>query len=140
MSKFLIINTSEKLNPHFNCASRISFGSISSKKFKLEDFQGKLIFDLSKFQGDDIQKKTNKILSSLKFDLKLEQKRGNYEDVLLNANLNLKYAKKNINYFSQSFLNDMIVELHHSKPSCAFAKNLGADDSIQFVENEFVGI
>lgn len=136
---FLIINTSEKLNPHFNCASRVSFASVSSEKFQLSDFQGRLIFDLKQVSGKTIQAKTSSILKSIKWEFNVDKKSLNKEDIkniIETATNNLKHASNDVSYFSKSFVNDMPIELHHNKPDYLFVTQFMDNSSIEFILEE----
>lgn len=65
---FLIINTSQQKHTGFQCESRFEFCKLTSEKYHLKDFSGRLVFDLSLINGDNNVVKIKEILKNIKVE------------------------------------------------------------------------
>ena len=118
--KYLILNTSVSNDQSFNCMTRTENCSLTSKKYNLLNFQGRVIFDLEQVKGKNLQDKVNKVLSKINFDFIDSSTSPNNRIARQNrvedAINELKLAKSHINYYIGSFIKDFIIEVSSSIP------------------------
>lgn len=119
---FLILNTSVKNDTTFNCMTRTHFCKLSSDKFNLKDFQGRLVFNLDLLPGTDYDK-VKDIFTSIQCDWEFDNNNWNnfVNSIVVEQKEHLaKFVLGDLYDLNQilnkSYKNNKIVEVKTSEP------------------------
>lgn len=118
---FLVLNTMIKSHTSFISQTKIPFCKLSSKKYNLNDFEGRIVFDLEKIKGKTDISKIKSILKSINVNWLLKLDENNYiNSIVRNQQEYLsKFVLSDLyspEFFSGSYKNNNIVEISSIEP------------------------
>ncbi len=126
---FLSILTAECLSKNFNCDSRFNFCALTSKTYNLENFTGKLVFNLDLINGKDNLDKLKNILSNIN----IAWSRDKDSEIIQKTEIVAKQQEKLTKFtlvdiyraaggFTNEYSHDFICNLTNDEPLCLLHK------------------